>query len=416
MAWTEPGKDKQPEEQKSNNDNKNKEQGPPDLDEAFRQLSKKFSSLFGGSKKPSGNNNSQPSSSGSGLPTFKVSRFGVIAFLLLLVIVWILSGIFIVSPPEQSVVLQFGQYEKTVGPGPHWIPRFINSETTLNVEKISNYSYDALMLTKDQNIVDVAVAVQYRISDAKQYLYSVSNPIASLQQATASALRQVIGNTTLQSVLTSGRAVVRQEVSVQLTKTLALYNTGIVITDIALQPARPPEQVKAAFDDAIKAQEDEQRYINQAQAYAMGVVPIAEGGAKRIAAAAQAYQQQVVLDAQAETTRYLAVLPVYMRAPTVTRERMYLSTMEAVLSHTNKVFIDANSSHNLLYLPFDKLFQHQQVQVPMRLANDNDVQASNLAASGNINSSENGSSDDNGIARPSRFTIDNPDNNVSGGN
>lgn len=369
MPWTEPGK-------KPQND-KRDEQGPPNLDDAIRQLGEKMSAIFGGKKKSGSSGGGQSSND-----SFHVSRFAIIAGVIVLVLIWALSGIYIVAPAEQAVVLQFGKYQSTVGPGPHWIPRFIRSEITVNTQRINNYPYESQMLTKDQNIVDVAVAVQYRIGNIRDYLFNVANAPLSLQQATASALRQVIGNTNLDDVLTSGRAVVREDVLVQLDKILSIYKTGIVVSDVALQPARAPEQVKDAFDDAIKAQEDEQRYVNQAQAYARGVVPIAEGQAKRTMQEADAYQQQVVLNARANTARYLAVLPIYRQSPAVTRSRMYLDTMENVLGIASKIFVDTgDGNHNLLYLPFDKLLSQQQQQQHVE---DDDAAAKSLAATGNI--------------------------------
>jgi membrane protease subunit HflK len=210
------------------------------------------------------------------------------------------------------------------------------------------------MLTKDQNIVDVSVAVQYRISDPQAYLFNVANPSQSLQEATASSLRQVIGNTTLDEVLTTGRATVRQEVVDQLKKVLAPYNSGIEITDVALQPAKAPTEVKAAFDDAIKAQEDEQRYQNQAEAYANDVVPIAQGQAKRLIAEADAYKEQVVLQAQGDIARFNAIYGIYKQAPAVTKQRLYITALENIYSHTNKIFVDTKGN-NTLYLPIAEM-------------------------------------------------------------
>ncbi len=373
----------------------NKDLGPADLDEVIKKFSRKIGELLG--KKPTvGGGDSK-------ISTPKSMGLSIGLILGVVALIWGLAGIFIVSPAEQSVILLFGKYQRTVGPGPHWVPRFVESETTVNVQKISTYSYASQMLTQDQNIVDVSVAVQYKISDTRKYLYSVVNPTASLQQATASALRQVIGNTTLDQVLTTGRAVVRDQIRVQLQKILSMYHVGLNVTDVALQPARAPEQVKAAFDDAIKAQEDEQRYKNQAEAYAMGVVPVAEGRAKRIMQEAKAYKQQVVLTAKAEVARFLAILPVYQAAPSVTRNRLYLSTIEGVLKHSNKVFVDTALGHNLLYLPLDKLISKKAVAAKADTA---DAITQSLTSTGDLSSSGSTSS-----ARPDRFTS-NPDSNI----
>lgn len=316
------------------------QEGPPDLDEMLKRLKRKFK---GG--------NSNHDDSGNGM-----SKIGIGIVAVILLVIWAVSGIFIVSPAEQSVVLRFGRYVETLGPGPHWIPRLIDRQYKINVQRVSNFSYNAQMLTKDQNIVSVALAVQYRVDEPKQYLFNVVNPIASIQQATASALRQVIGHTTLDDVLTIGREKVRQQVNEQLKHVLAIYQTGVIITDVAMQPAKAPEEVKDAFDDAIKAQEDEQRFINQAQAYEKGVIPIAEGKSKRILQEANAYKEQRILAARGDVSRFLAVLPEYRRAPTVTRERMYLDTVESVLSSTSKILVDVKGSNNMLYVPLDRIF------------------------------------------------------------
>lgn len=396
MAWNEPG---------NGNKQGGNQDGPPDLDKVFKDMSDKFSRLFGKKKSSSGS-----STSGSG-GSVNVKPL-IIVGLIVLLIIWALSGIFIVSPAEKSVVLQFGRYQSTVGPGPHWIPQFIQSETTLDVQKISNYSYSAQMLTKDQNIVDVSVAVQYRISDARDYLYNLTNANNSVQQATASALRQVIGNTTLDQVLTSGRAVVRQDVMTQLEKILALYHAGIDVTDVALQPAKAPSEVKDAFDDAIKAQEDEQRYQNQAEAYANGVLPLARGRAKRFSEEAGAYAQQIVLQAQAAVSQFNAVYSVYRNAPEVTRERMYITAVEKVLQHSSKVFVDTKgNNNNLMYLPLDKLISKTEKSLQASVNNSDTVTTQDLEQSGVL--------DDSGsnvkLSQPNQSSFTNSDSTVGQG-
>jgi len=349
MAWNEPGSG-------NNNDKdpwtgKPKRNSPPDLEQAIRNMRKKLKQMF------TGNNSSQQPSGPSDNPPFKVNGMGVGIILGVLLALWVLWGIFIVDPAEQAVIVRFGKYVGSVGPGPHWIPRIIDNVYTINEQKISNYTYAAEMLTQDQNLVAVSVAVQYRVGNAQAYLFNVVDPVESLKQATASALRQVIGHTNLDVVLTSGREQIRQQVQDLLTKILARYNTGLLITDVALLPAKAPEEVKDAFDDAIRAQEDEQRFVNQAQSYAMQVEPNAKGQAQRLLADAKGYQQQTILRAQADTAQFLALLPKYQSAPAVTRERMYLDAIESVLSNSNKVLIDTNSN-NMFYLPIDKLLQN----------------------------------------------------------
>jgi membrane protease subunit HflK len=398
MAWNEPGKGGQ---QGGNQD------GPPELDKVFKDLSDKLSGLFGKKK-------SNPASSGGGSSAPTNFKPFIIGGVILLLVIWVLSGIFIVSPAEKAVVLQFGKYETTVGPGPHWIPRLIRSETKVNVQEISNYSYSAQMLTKDQNIVDVAVSVQYRVGDVRDYLYNLVNATNSVQQATASALRQVMGVTTLDQVLTSGRAVVRQAVMQQLEKILQIYHAGIEITDVALQPAKAPAEVKDAFDDAIKAQEDEQRYQNQAEAYANGVLPIAEGRAKRITAEAKAYSQQVVLQADAAVAQFNAIYPVYKDAPRVTRERLYLTAIENVLRHSSKVFVDTKgNNNNLMYLPLDQLVAKEEKKLTEK--NDTDtVTAQELDQSGVLQNSYENPLSRSGALNNNSSTV-NPDSLVGQG-
>lgn len=337
MGWNEPDKGKDPWKGKNQ---------PPDLDEALKRIHDKLKKiLFGGSAK-TGN---EPS---------KKSNSSIITVVVILVafILWVLSGIFIVDPAEQAVILRFGKYVETVGSGPHWIPRIISSKIIMNVDRVLDYSYSAQMLTSDENLVSVSLAVQYRIGDLEDYLFNVANPEESLQQATSSALRQVVGTTTLDQMITEGREVWGTQVQDTLIKTLDLYKTGILIVNVSPQPARAPESVQDAFDDAIKAQEDEKRFKEQAYAYAAKVVPIAEGRASRIQQEAEAYSKQVVLNAQGEVSEFLALLPQYTATPQITAERMYLETMQQVLSKSTKIIVDSKSG-NLLYLPLDKLFE-----------------------------------------------------------
>lgn len=315
---------------------------PPDLEEIFRRLKKRAKEIF--FNKPSNIKTKQSNTSGF------VAGFSF----LIIFIIWILAGIFIVDPAEQAVILRFGKYVSTVGPGPHWIPRLISTKIVQNMERVSDYSYSAQMLTKDENLVSVSIAVQYRISDLQAYLFNVSDPTESLQQATSSALRQVVGTTSLDQIITEGREAWGNNVFETLVKILDKYKTGIVIVNVSPQPARAPENVQDAFDDAIKAQEDQKRFKEQALAYKAKVVPIAEGNAKRIIAEAEAYAKQIVLRAKGEVAEFLALLPGYLAFPQVTADRMYLTTMQRVLQQSSKVIVDSKAG-NLLYLPLDKL-------------------------------------------------------------
>ncbi len=347
MGWNEPDNDKSPWGGKSQ---------PPDLDETLKQLKAKLNKFLG---KPKRGNISPPLESFSS----KGEKWFASMLAIVVVVLWGLSGIFIIDPAEQAAILRFGRYVKTVGPGPHWIPRFIESKVVLNVDRVSDYSYSAQMLTKDENLVSVAVAVQYRIGDLQDYLFNIANVEESLQQATSSALRQVVGTTTLDQLITEGREAWGSSVQDSLINILARYKTGIVIVNVSPQPARAPENVQDAFDDAIKAQEDEKRFKEQARAYAARVIPIAEGNAKRVTEEAKAYAQQIVLKATGETAGFLQLLPEYERNPFVLQERMYLDTMEKILQKTTKIIVDSKSG-SLLYLPLDKLMSRDMLDAP----------------------------------------------------
>jgi membrane protease subunit HflK len=344
MGWNEPDKGKEPWGGKKQ---------PPDLDEALKRLYNLLKKVLSNKS----NNKRAPNKKiPSIIPHLINDGSKMIASLtiVILMIIWLLSGIFIIDPAEQAAILRFGRYVKTVGPGPHWLPRFIESKMVINVDKISDYSYSAQMLTQDQNLVSVSIAIQYRIGDLQAYLFNVVDPIGSLQQATSSALRQVVGNTTLDEIITEGREAWGINVQESLIKILEKYKTGIIIVNVSPQPARAPENVQDAFDDAIKAQEDEKRFKEQAYAYQARVVPIAQGNAKRITEEANAYVKQVVLKATGEVAEFVAILPEYLQSPEVTAQRMYFDTMQQVLTKSTKVIVDGKAN-NMLYLPLDKL-------------------------------------------------------------
>jgi membrane protease subunit HflK len=332
MAWNDQQNDKDPWRGKGQ---------PPDLDEALKRFLVKFKRVRPTGPKDTGGSNQNPT-------VFLAFLAGIVLLL------WALSGIFIVNAAEQAAILRLGRYVGTVGPGPHWIPRFLESKVVVNVERVADYSYSAQMLTKDENLVSVALVVQYRISDLQDYLFNVSDPEESLQQATSSALRQVVGNTRLDQIITEGREAWGSSVQETLIKILDGYKTGIKIVNVSPQPARAPENVQDAFDDAIKAQEDEKRFKEQARAYEASVVPIAEGNAQRILAESTAYEQQVVLRATGEVAEFLAILPEYVRTPAITSERLYLDAMQQVLSQSSKVIVDAKAG-NMMVLPLEKL-------------------------------------------------------------
>jgi modulator of FtsH protease HflK len=348
-----------------------KNESPPELDKLIANFVAKLKAAFSGKKSGEQGGESAPG-----------SKLFIWLALAVLVIIWIAAGFFIVKPAEEAVVLRFGKYQETKGPGPHWVPRLIYSYEKVNVQQVNSFSFDADYLTKssgdsdkppqvvdvegangapgddtDKNVVYVELSVQYRITDPQLYLFNIVDPTQTLQQAAHSALSQVIGTMTLNGVLTVGRDQLADEVRKRLEGLMKQYQTGITVVVANVRKAQAPEEVADAFLDVVQAGQDEQRYIQQAQAYASKVVPIANGVKSRILATAQGYQQQVVLDAQAQVAGYLAQLSVYKKAPAVTQERLYLDVLENVLANTNKVLVDVDSANNLLYLPLDQLKQ-----------------------------------------------------------
>ncbi|MDD3448723.1 MAG: FtsH protease activity modulator HflK [Gammaproteobacteria bacterium] len=344
MAWNEPGgSGKDPWGSQGG------DQGPPDLDELARKFQQKLGGLFGGKGGGSG--------TGGGRGAGGASRIGLGLVLGALVAVWVFSGIYIVAPAERAVVLQFGRYVKTTGPGPHWVPRFIQTVEKVNVEQIRNIQRQASMLTQDENIISVALAVQYRVKDIKDYVFLVRDPDLTLREATESAVREVIGKSKLDFALTEGRSEIMARTETLIQEILDRYGTGLQITSVNLQDAQPPEQVQGAFEDAIKAREDEQRLKNEAEAYANEIVPVARGKAARQLEEANAYKAQVIAQAEGEASRFEQLLTEYRKSPAVTRQRLYLETMESVLASSSKVMVDVEGGNNLMYLPLDQLMQ-----------------------------------------------------------
>lgn len=345
MAWNEPGnnggRDKDP---WGNNNRGGREQGPPDLDEVFSKLSRKLGGILGSKK--------GPSTGGSAI------GLGVIA--VLAAAVWGFSGFYTIGEAERGVVLRFGKFYEMVDPGLNWKPTFIDEVQPVNVQAIRSLRSSGLMLTKDENVLKVEMDVQYRVFDAKNYLFSVVNADDSLRQATDSALRAVIGDSTMDQALTTGRQVIRANTQEAIDKIIQNYNMGILVADVNFQSARPPEAVKDAFDDAIAAREDEERFVREAEAYSNDILPKATGHAERLKKEAEGYSEKTVNGALGEVSQFDKLLPQYLAAKDVTRNRLYLDTMERVYSSTSKVFVDSKSSGNLMYLPLDKLINQSQ--------------------------------------------------------
>lgn len=348
MAWNEPGG--------NDNDpwgNRKNSGGPPDLDEVVKNLKNWFESLLG--KKP-GSGGGTPRT-GGGLPGGSISGKGVGLIAAILGVVWLASGIYVIQPAQAGVVTQFGAFVKTTTPGPHWrIPWPIQQVEKVDVEEIRSAKLvNQLILTQDENIVDIDLAVQYNINSAEDYLFNVRGPDRTLEEVVESAVREVVGSTDLESVLTTGRDVVWNTTAGSLQEVLDSYNAGIFVTAVNLERAQPPEEVQAAFSDAIKAREDKERFINEAQAYRNEVLPRARGDAQRALEESEAYKTRVEQAAIGESERFLSLLAEYSKAPEVTRERLYLEAMETVLGNTSKVLIDNDSGNSLMYLPIDQL-------------------------------------------------------------
>ena len=360
MAWNQPGNNGQDRDPwgSSNNQGGNsggngnkggREQGPPDLDDIFRKLSKKLGGLGGGKGGLGGGSGSQGPRGPMG------GRIvGIVAAAA--VIIWAASGFYTIKEAERGVVTRFGKFSHLVEPGLNWKPTFIDNVQAVNVESVRELAASGVMLTSDENVVRVEMNVQYRVTDPERYLFSVTSADDSLRQATDSALRGVIGKYTMDRILTEGRTVIRSDTQSELEETIRPYNMGITLLDVNFQTARPPEEVKAAFDDAIAARENEQQYIREAEAYTNEVQPRANGQAQRILEEARAYKTQTVLEAQGEVARFAKILPEYKAAPEITRERLYIETMEKVLSHTRKVLVNDKGS-NLMVLPLDQMLK-----------------------------------------------------------
>ena len=338
MAWNEPGGD--------NRDpwGKRKNEGPPDLDELFNKVGDSIRSIFGGKKPPSGQ------SSNSNLPVYLL--------LGLLVVGWFFAGIYTLDEKEQAVVMRFGKFHRTLGPGisfnPYWIDT-VEREFVTEERQYTAAGPRSLMLTKDENIVQVPLTVQYNIKDIRAFVLNVLLPTETLEQATDSAIRNVVGSTNMEEVLSEGRSQMAIDVQQRLQTYLDDYGTGIRIIRVTLQRGEPPAQVKEAFDDVNAAEQDKDRLIDQAEAYRNGILPQARGQAQRMIEEANAYQGQLVEKARGEASRFQQLLAEYQRAPEVTRERLYIDAVQQVMQASSKVMVDVKGGNNMLYLPLDQL-------------------------------------------------------------
>ena len=351
MAWNEPGgnKDKDPWGQKG------ADQGPPDLDEAFRKLQSQLAGIFGG----------RTGGSGGGSGAASVNPRTLLIFLLAAAAIYGLSGLYQVDQQERGVVFRFGAVQAdVVMPGLHWYARVIDVVETVNVTRVNSIKHQALMLTKDENIVDVTLTVQWVIDNPIDFATKVRDPEASLENAAESALRHVLGSTEMDNAITEGRAAIAVEVGERLQTYLNRYGTGILVSKANIDQSVPPKQVQDAFDDVQRAKEDEARLINEATAYRESVVPEARGDAQKEILQAEAYRDQVTARAQGEARRFSQLLTQYQAAKQVTRDRLYIDAIESVLSHTTKILVDVKGSNNMMYLPLDRLMQQKTTLPP----------------------------------------------------
>ena len=366
--------------------NKGSRQGPPDLDELWRDFNRKLGGLFGGKKnagrggngmfgggnRNSGGNDGSGGGGGGFQPDMKSAGIGAGLIAAVVVLIWLGTGFFIVQEGQQAVITQFGKYKESAGAGFNWrLPYPIQRHELIFVTQIRSVDVgrdnvikatglrESAMLTEDENIVEIKFAVQYRLSDARAFLFESKNPSEAVVQAAETAVREVVGKMRMDSALSDERDQIAPRVRALMQNILDRYKVGIEVVGINLQQGgvRPPEQVQAAFDDVLKAGQERERAKNEAQAYANDVIPRAVGSASRLKEEADAYKSRIVAQAQGDAQRFSSVLAEYQKAPQVTRDRMYLDSMQQIYSSVTKVLVDSKQGSNLLYLPLDKVMQ-----------------------------------------------------------
>jgi modulator of FtsH protease HflK len=377
----EPSSDTPPPNQAPRGPRRGANQGPPDLDELWRDFNRKLGGLFGNVK--GGNRGATPIRGGGGggsggdsgggfQPDMKSAGLGVGLVAAVAVVIWLGTGFFIVQEGQQAVITQFGKYNKTVGAGFNWrLPYPIQRHELVFVTQIRSVDVgrdvvikatglrESAMLTEDENIVEIKFAVQYRLSDARAFLFESKDPAEAVVQAAETAVREVVGKMRMDSALSEERDQIAPRVRAMMQTILDRYKVGIEVVGINLQQGgvRPPEQVQAAFDDVLKAGQERERAKNEAQAYANDVIPRAVGAASRLKEEADAYKSRIVAQAQGDAQRFKSVLAEYQKAPQVTRDRMYIDAMQQIYSNVTKIMVDSKQGSNLLYLPLDKLIQ-----------------------------------------------------------
>jgi membrane protease subunit HflK len=373
-----PPEENKPPQQPSPNNNRPTGNGPPDLDELWRDFNKKLSGFFGSPKK--GGGGGEPPVGGKP-PTlnFNIGKFGIGAIFAVIVAIWLSTGFFIVQEGQQGVITQFGRYHSTVGAGFNWrMPYPIQRQELVFVTQIRSVDVgrenivkstglrESAMLTEDENILEIKFAVQYRLTDARAYLFETKNPTDTVVQAAETAVREVVGKMKMDAAMSDERDQIGPRIRIIMQRILDQYKVGIEVVGINLQQGgvRPPEQVQSAFDDVLKAGQERERAKNEAEAYANDVVPRAVGAASRLKQEADGYKSRIVSQAQGDAQRFKSLVTEYQKAPQVMRDRMYIDAMQQIYSNTTKVLIDAKAGSNLLYLPLDKIIQQAGASNP----------------------------------------------------
>lgn len=360
--WGRGGDDNRP-NQNGNQDGKRPSDGPPDLEQLWRDFNQRLNRLFNSKK-----GGSDGGGTGSLLPDMRGAGIGAGVIALIVVLLWLISGFFSVLEGQTAVVLTFGEVSHMAGPGFNWRwPAPIQSHEIVNLSALrtveigyrgsarNKQPQESLMLTDDENIIEIQFAVQFKVNDAVKWLFNNKDPETMIKQVSESAIREIVGRSKMDAVLYEGREKVARDVSALIQQILDRYSSGVQILNVSMQGVQPPEQVQTAFDDAVKAGQDRERQKNEGQAYANDVIPKAHGAASRLLQEAEGYKARVVADAQGDASRFKQVLAEYQKAPAVTRDRMYLDTMQQIFSNTSKVMVDSKANSNLLYLPLDKL-------------------------------------------------------------
>ncbi|MFL9923487.1 FtsH protease activity modulator HflK [Herbaspirillum lusitanum] len=360
--------DKRPEKPSGND-------GPPDLDQLWRDFNQRLNGMFGRKKGGGNGGNSDNGGGGFNRGDVKGAGIGIGVIALIVAFLWLASGFFIVQEGQTAVVTTFGKYSHTTLPGFNWRwPYPIQGHEIVNVSQVrtAEIGYrssvrnkqlkESLMLTDDENIIDIQFAVQYKLKNAAEWLFNNRDPDDSVRQVAETAIREIVGRSKMDFVLYEGREKVALDVNQRMQQILDRYKSGVQITNVTMQGVQPPEQVQAAFDDAVKAGQDRERLKNEGQAYANDVIPRASGAASRLLEEADAYRSRVVANAEGDAARFKQVLDEYQKAPAVTRDRMYLETMQQIFANTTKVMVDSKNNNNMLYLPLDKLIQQTEAQ------------------------------------------------------